>query len=498
MMNHSWLAHFLAFLIGCSLPLAFAPFSFFPMAIIALALLFMLWQNISPHLAFWRGLFFGIGMFGVGTSWIYISIHQFGNVPLLASLFITLLFTLFMALYLAILGGGMNYLFPKDNFIKLFLGFPTAWVLVEWIRGWFLTGFPWLSIGYSQIDSPLSGFAPLIGLYGVSWLTAFTASLLVVLYRNKKLLYLFFLVILWSSGRMLLQVDWSQAVDKPPLKVALLQGNIPQDFKWLPDYQTPTLDRYFELSRNNYDVDLMVWPETAIPMFYHQVPELIDYLNEQHTTHHLDFLIGIPVLNEKKEYFNAVMSISEKPDFYYKRHLVPFGEYIPLHAILGRLLQFLNVPMSEFSAGTSQQKNLYSAGQYLGISICYEDVVSELVRSSLPEATLLVNVSNDAWFGHSIAPHQHLEIARMRALESGRYLLRATNTGISAIINPKGKIVAQAPQFQIYTLKGEVQAYQGLTPYIHFGDQWIILLIFLSGVLGIMMEHFIGKKQAEL
>ena len=491
-----WSGYVLSFLVGCSLPFAFAPFSLFPLAVIALAFLLALWQNVSPWTAFWRGLFFGIGMFGVGTSWIYVSLSQFGHIPFLPSLLVTFLFILLMASYLALLGGGLNFFFPNAHHTKWLLGFPSGWVLIEWLRGWFLTGFPWLSIGYSQIDSPLSGFAPLIGLYGITGFVALSAGLLVAFYQNKHLVYIYLpcLFLLWGGGKVLSQVEWTESSNHPPLKVALLQGNIPQDFKWLQNYQLPTLDRYVELTQAHQNVDLIVWPETAIPVFYHQVPELIDYLNEQHRMHQLDFLIGIPVLNEKKEYFNAVMSISHHPGFYYKRHLVPFGEYIPFYAFLGKFLQLLDVPMSEFSAGADRQENLYSSGQYIGISICYEDVVSELVRSTLPEATLLVNVSNDAWFGHSIAPHQHLEIARMRALESGRYLLRATNTGISAIIDPKGRIVAQAPQFQIDALKGEVQAYQGLTPYIHFGDQWIIIFFFFTGLTGKLFEFQVKRK----
>jgi len=482
----SFQRNLLTLLAGSSLPLAFAPFSIFPIAVLSLALLLIRWRNCSPSQAFWQGLLFGIGMFGTGVSWIFISIHQFGHLPIFVALLLTISLVAFLALYPAGLGWLLARFFPTETLTKLVLVIPASWTLSEWLRSWLFTGFPWLSIGYSQIDSPLQGFAPLIGIYGLAWLILLTASLLIVAYHRQRLALITFLAI-WGSGELLSQVTWSKPLGNP-LKVALIQGNIPQDFKWLPSYQNATLQRYLELSQAHRDVDLMIWPETAIPLFYHEVPEVIDYLTRQHLTHHLDFLVGIPVMNQNNEYFNAVMSISQKPGFYYKRHLVPFGEYIPWQTTLGKLLKILDVPMSEFANGAAIQDNLYAAQQSIGISICYEDVVTPLIHRSLPTASFLVNVSNDAWFGDSLAPHQHLEMARMRALETGRYLLRATNTGISAVIDMKGRIVAQSPQFQLTALRAQVQPYQGLTPYTRIGDYPLIICLFLSILLGKAVE----------
>jgi len=285
---------------------------------------------------------------------------------------------------------------------------------------------------------------------------------------------------------------WNQATDKT-LTVVLLQANIPQEMKWMPEQRVPTMEKYLRLSQDYRNADIIVWPETAIPMFFHQ---LVEYspnfwetlINEQENG--ADFLIGVPVLNlQTGQYFNGVMSLSDNPSVYYKRHLVPFGEYVPFQALVGALLQFMDVPMSHFSAGKPRQANLQAAGYSIGISICYEDTFGKYVRTSLPEAHLLVNVSNDAWFGDSIAPHQHLEIARMRALESGRFLLRATNTGISAVINDKGKIVAQSPQFQTFALKTTVQPYQGRTPYVYFGDTLVVILLILLISLGSLAQR---------
>lgn len=468
----------LAVAAGSSLPLAFAPFALFPLAILSLIVLLRLWQHASAAQAFGYGFLYGLGLFGVGVSWISISFYQFGQIPLIVAGLLTLAFVAFMALYPAVLGWLLNRWFPKENALKSLLIIPAAWTMMEWLRGWLLTGFPWLAIGYSQIDAPLCGYAPLLGVYGVSWLTVLTASTLLLVWQTRRRLKLFIglIILIWAGGWLAHSVPWTQPVAKP-LEVALIQGNIPQEFKWLSNYQLPSIQRYLALSQQHRQADLIIWPETAIPLFYHQVPQLLALLEQERNTYDVDFLIGIPVLSSDERYFNAVMSLSAHSGFYYKRHLVPFGEYVPFQAVLGNLLKILAVPLSEFSAGSWQQSDLHATEHKIGISICYEDSFGELIRSSLPAATLLVNVSNDAWFGNSIAPHQHLEIARMRALESGRYLVRVTNTGISAVINPQGQVMMRTAQFEVETLQAQVQPYQGTTPYIRWGNGLIIALL---------------------
>ncbi|MCK5877303.1 MAG: apolipoprotein N-acyltransferase [Candidatus Marithrix sp.] len=470
---------------GGILPLAFAPYSIFPVAILTLVILFLLWQNVTPQRAWWRGFLYGIGMFGMGVSWVHISFYQFGGLPMVGAILLTLIFVLITAIYPALLGWFVVRYFPTNKYKILLL--PAAWTLMEWLRGWLFTGFPWLSIGYSQIDSPLNTFAPLLGVYGVSWFTVLTAVLLVCIINFKRQagLYIVTFVSLWTV-MLLAEVEWTKPIDKP-IKVALIQGNIPQEFKWLSGFQLPSMQRYLELSQSQRDADLIIWPETAIPLFYHEIPSyapgFLEELSREHLEHKTDFLIGVPLMKTDGTYYNTVMSFSDKPSFYYKNHLVPFGEYIPLQVIFGNLFKLLNIPMSEFSSGAAQQVPLTSVNHSVGISICYEDAFGDLIRNSLPEAKLLVNVSNDAWFGDSIAPHQHLEIARMRALETGRYLLRATNTGISAVINNKGKVIAQSPQFEITALRAEVQPYQGITPYVRFGDNLIVAISLLILIL---------------
>lgn len=478
-LRNRWLGDGLSLLAGASLPLAFAPFGWYPLAVPALAALFALWLSSSSHQAFWRGWLFGLGMFGVGTSWVYVSIHYFGNIEPAVAAVVTVLFVATFALYPGLLGYLLTRLFPQPSPGKLLVVFPAGWTLAEWVRGWFLTGFPWLDLGYSQIDSPLSGIAPLLGVYGVSWVTAFSAALLLVILGWQgtwRLRAVLGLILLWGTAWLPGQVNWVQP-QGPAVRVSLVQGNITQDMKWNPDQLQPTLDLYRRLTEEHWDSKLVIWPETAVPDFYHEVAKgfLADMAAEARANH-TDLLTGIPVFDFTTErYYNSIISLGAHEGFYYKHHLVPFGEFFPLRSVLSAVQGFFEVPMSDFSSGALGQPPLRAASFRIGASICYEAAFGEEIIRSLPAADLLVNVSNDAWFGDSLAPHQHLQMARMRALEGGRYLLRATNTGISAIIDPRGRLVATSPQFQVHVLTGTVRAMRGATPYVVYGNVPVIL-----------------------
>ncbi len=478
----------LALLAGVLLPLAFAPFEFFPLAVLAPALLFGLWLKVSARRAMWRGWLFGVGMFGVGVSWIYVAIHDFGHSGVFLASFLTGGFAAFLALFPALLGYVVVRFFLGEERshrpLLLLLVLPAAWTFFEWVRGWILTGFPWLNLGYSQIDAPLAGFAPLVGAYGVSWLTAISATLLLLVIVSQKSTRIgaaCLFALLWVSAALLGQIEWTQPVGKL-LRVSLIQGNIPQDIKWLPEEQRRSLELYDNLTQQHWDSDIILWPEAALPAFYHEVADTyLAQLAKQARAHHTSLLIGLPVQDQTSgRYYNSMMSLGGQEGFYHKRHLVPFGDYVPLQDLLRGLIGFFNLPMSGFSPGPDQQPLLEAAGQKVGISVCYEDVFGEEVIRALPEASLLVNATNNAWYGDSFAPPQHLQISRMRALETGRPVLRVTTNGISALINPKGKIVARSPQFATYVLSGTAQPMQGATPYVRVGNYAVLILMLLS------------------
>jgi apolipoprotein N-acyltransferase len=457
---------------------AFAPLGWFPVACLALIPLFYRWQLDTPGQALRHGLLFGLGFFGAGISWVYVSVHEYGHVPVAAAVSVTLALVLFLSLYPALLGYLLKRLLPRASWSALVLAFPAGWALSEWLRGWLFSGFPWLSIGNSQVDSPLAGYAPVLGVFGIGWLVALSAALLLaVLQQRWRAVSVAALVGIWAGGLLLGQVGWTSPRGAA-INVALVQGNIAQQDKWQADKLVDSLALYADRSFPLKDIDLIVWPETAIAAFYDQVSEnFIPYIEEKLQESGATLLTGIPVLDRGSwEYYNAVMSLGSKRAFYYKRHLVPYGEYLPLRWLFGTTLDALAVPNADFSSGNGGQQLLQAAGYPVATSICFEVVFGEEVIEALPEAAMLVNVSNDAWFGRSLAPFQHLEMARMRARETGRPMLRATNTGISALIDEQGRVTAQSSQFETAVVTGEVVPRQGATPYVRWGNVPIVVL----------------------
>ncbi len=463
---------------GASSVLAFAPFSLFPFALLGPALLFLLWLDSDPRRAFREGWLYGVGLFGVGVLWMHISIDQFGGIGTFFPIALTLLFTIVMALYYGLVGWLAQRLGSRSGGVRrLLLVFVPLWLLVEWLRGWFLTGFPWLALGYSQIDTPLRGYAPLLGVYGVSLAVLFSAALALLLAnRRNRLFAVTALILLWAGGWGLAQRHWTESAGAP-LRVSLIQGNIPQAQKWRQEQLAPTIELYVRLTRANWRSDLIIWPETAVPALLHQVDGLLlQPLGREARAYGSQVLLGIPVWEKQGgRFYNAMVTLGAGEGAYYKRHLVPFGEFMPLSELLQPLVKWLAIPMSDFSAGEDARPLLRLAGYPAGLSICYEDAFGEEVMQALPEAAFLVNASNDAWFGDSIALPQHLEIARMRALETGRYLLRVTNTGITALIGPGGELRAVAQPFRQEVLTGEILPLTGLTPYAVVGN-WAVVL----------------------
>ena len=492
-------ADVLALVAGALVPLAFAPVSFFPLAVLAPAALFLLWLGVSPRRALWRGLWFGVGQFGVGVSWVYVAIHDFGHSGVPLAVFLTVLFCGVMVFFPTVLGYSLARFFRGPEWLRLTLVFPAGWTFAEWLRGWILTGFPWLNLGYSQIDAPLRGLAPIVGVYGVTLAVAISAGLVALLLysaRRTQLIAATVFGVLWLSAWGLTKIEWTQP-SAPPLRVSLIQGNIPQDSKWRPELVQYTLDLYAKLTREHWDSRLILWPEAAVTAFHHEVAD--DYLAglaREARTHGSDIVLGIPVLDrETRRYYNSLVSVGATPGVYHKRHLVPFGDFVPLAEFLRGLISFFDLPMSGFSAGPARQPLLSAAGQKLATAICYEDIFGEELIESLPEATLLVNATNNAWYGDSFAPHQHLEMSRMRALETGRYMLRVTTNGVSALIDERGRILQRSKQFATQVISGDAIPHQGTTPYILLGN-WPTVSFF-SLILLAMLGRSLPSKGAK-
>ena len=490
-----------ALLAGLSCVFGFAPFGIFPIPVLALAVLFTLWQRAdTPRIAAWLGFAFGLGLFSAGIIWIYVALHDYGDMPMPLALPATMLFAAFLALFTA-LAGYAQARFPMANGLRTMLVMPAAWVSVEWLRGTIFTGFPWLTLGYAHSESPLAGYAPLFGVYGVSLVAAVSAGLVVWLWqayyskveikfskslspalkreRMKWPLILSALLLLWGVGALLRTVGWTQPHGEP-FSVALVQGNIAQNLKFNEDALVGTLETYRRLALQN-GARLTLLPETALPLLRHEVPQnLVGQLRDHALQYGGDVLIG-SFERDHGSYYNSVFSLgADEEQHYRKQHLVPFGEFIPLRPLLGWFINgVLNIPMGDLARGDELQAPLDVAGQHVAVNICYEDVFGEEIIRSLPQATLLVNVTNDAWYGHSYAAAQHNQISQMRAIESGRMMLRATNTGVTSIIGADGKILQQLPQHMEAVLLGMAQGYDGSTPYARWGNAMVLLLIAL-------------------
>lgn len=480
------LAEGFSLLAGALLAVAFAPFFLFPLALVSTATILALWLNISAGRAFFRGWLFGIGLFGTGVYWIFISIHTYGNTSIGIAFILTFLFVAILALFPALQGYWLNRFFKDTTDAKLLYAFPALWVLLEWIRSFLFSGFPWLTLGDSQINSPLKGYAPLLSVYGVSLMTAISGALLVSVWqkwqaKNKKGAYLNLvsLLFIWVIGAILNTMTWTHPIGKP-IQVSLVQGNIGQSLKWSPSQLKPTLEQYRQLSQSHWDSHLVIWPESAIPIPLEYAQNFVNYMDYEARIHHSALLTGIAVTDKPGTYFNAVIAVGDHTnDFYLKRRLVPFGEYVPIPRFFGNLMQKLDIPLPNLVPGRGMNKPIEANGLKIATFICYEIAFAEQVAFPDPQVNLLLAVNDDAWFGHSIAAAQHLEMAQMRALETERPVLFVSNTGITAIITPKGKIQAKAPSYQPFVLTGNIQAVTGLTPWQRRGLDPVLILIII-------------------
>jgi apolipoprotein N-acyltransferase len=466
-----------AFIAGAVTVAGFAPAGVFPLPVLTLAVLLFLWQALpTARDAFLVGFAFGAAFFGLGASWVYVSLHDFGLMPAPLAALATVLFCAILAFYPAAAGWFFVQLRRRPALAAL-LAFPALWTLSEWLRGWIFTGFPWLAAGYSQTDTPLAGVAPVLGVFGVSFATAFLAGLvylMVVGGRGTRIFSAVGIGLALAAGQALSLVSWT-APAGAPVRVALLQGNIAQDLKFQEQRYAATLATYKRLVEAS-KAELIVLPETAIPRFLDAVdPRYWEDLERLARDKGADLLVGVPLRDSRGDYFNSVVSVGSSPaQMYSKRHLVPFGEFVPPG--FRWIVHILSIPLGDFSRGPADPRPLAVAGQRVAPNICYEDAFGEEIIRQLPEATLLVNLSNVAWFGDSLAPAQHLQISRMRSLETGRYMLRATNTGVTAVIDERGRVIAKLPQFDEGVLHGDAQGFSGASPYVRWGNIPIVTL----------------------
>jgi apolipoprotein N-acyltransferase len=482
-----------AFVAGVLLSMSFAPLAWWPLAIAMPAVLIWLWQGATPRRAAVLGFWFNAGTFSAGTYWLYIAIALNGHAPVPLTLFLMAGVVSVMAAYHALLGWLVAKYLPERGAMRWLVGIPGAWALIEWIRGWFISGFGWLSLGYAHTDNWLGGLAPVVGQYGLSFLTLLLAGGLAAVLlgdRRVRIVSGAMYAAIFGAGFALHHVEWTEPYSRP-ITVAVVQGAIPQDEKWIAKNLDSILSLYQTRTREAHGAELIVWPESAIPDLANNHISYYRDVYAEASAHGSSLVMGTLRMEENKEtgeeeFFNSVLAMDKATPgvgWYDKHHLVPFTEFVPVPGFVRQWLKVMSLPYSDFNRGAATQAPLEAAGQRIAAGVCYEDAYGATLLPALRTATLLVNVTNDAWFGRSTARYQHLQISRMRSMEAGRPMVRAANDGVSALIGHRGEIVKSAPEYEPNVMKATLQPRIGLTPYARTGNWLIVCLALVFSLL---------------
>lgn len=489
----NWLQLVITLLAGCLVPLSFAPFNIWPLGILALSIFAVLINQQSLTAVWWRSWCFGVGMYGLGVSWIYVSISGFGGAPAPLAAFLVVIFVFFMAAFFSLPFYVFGRWFSQYP-LSLLVAFPTTWLISEWLRTWLLTGFPWLLIGYADLTNWLSGWAPVVGVMGLSLLSAFTAAILAqFIYLPAKTRSLLLgsgaIILIWGAGFALQKVEWTQ-ISSTPTSIAIVQPNINQEDKWQSDYRATTLDLLRTKTEPLWGHKIIIWPEAAVTETYSQALPFLNEMNRKAADTESGLFTGIIFDDQKKElYYNSIATFGNAIGIHHKRRLVPFGEYLPIEA-LRNLIEFFNLPTSIINLGPEEQYGLKVDELVVSPSICYEVAFPDLIAKNAVHSQLLLSVSNLGWFGDSLGRHQFMQMAQMRALETQHYYAYSTNNGPSAIFDRKGKITAQTNAFEQTSLSSEIFAVDGSTPFMRFGSLPLVAI----SIFGLVLLRIFGKK----
>lgn len=499
--------YILALFSGLVAVAAYAPFSYNMLMFFCLALLYhRLEKTHNNRQAFFTGFYFGCGYFGAGVSWVYVSLSTYGNMVPAMAIAMVIVFVVYLSLFFAL----CCYLYRRyfshfSSYWRLLFIMPALWVIFEALREYIMTGFPWLSLGYSQTDSWLSASAPIVGVLGVSFVTAIMAGIMLYIIRadtfKAGFRWIGLMFCIYMAHLALLQISWVEPAGEP-IHTKLVQGNVSLIDKWTPSEQDNIFNKYQQLSQQGEilsgdKTQYIIWPEAAIPQFADQVKN--SFASRVAQQDDQVYITGI-LERDSKNLFNSIAIFQNQQDYqsYQKRHLVPFGEFIPFKSIISPILTSLEIPMSDLSPNPDAQSVIKINDINFGFSICYEDAFPMDIRHSLKEAEqqadVLLNVSEDAWFGRSFGPHQRLQMAQMRTKEMQRYMIRVSNNGLSSIIDNHGKILQQAPQFEIAVMDASVPLLKGQTPFARFGHLIILMIIGLGFIALAITSRVRSKK----
>jgi apolipoprotein N-acyltransferase len=471
---------------GVLFSLSFAPFGVWPLAILMPAVLVWLWDGAAPKRAGWLGFWFNVGTFSVGTYWLYISLRIIGGAPIVLALLLMIALVAIMGLYHFLLGWVVAKFLPARGAMRWMVGIPGAWLLVEWWRSWFISGFGWLAVGYSQTDTWLGNLAPVVGQFGIGLVALVMAGGLATIVlgsKRERVAAAGGIVALWGVAFAFGRISWTQPFGHP-ITVAVVQGAIPQDDKWLTENLQATLDLYRDMSRQAYGTDLVVWPESATPALFNDLVPYFDQVYSEASAKGSALVTGV-LREDRGLYYNSVLALepgAQAPSWHDKHHLVPFAEFFPVPKFVREWLRLMNLPYADFTRGAADQAPVVAAGQRINATVCYEDAYGSSQLGALETATLLVNVTNDAWFGKSSARYQHLQISRMRAMEADRPMIRAANNGVSAAIDERGRVLTTAPEYEANVMRARVQPRTGRTPYAYVGNWPSVCLALVFGL----------------
>ena len=479
----------LCLLAGSIFTLGLAPFDLKLLSLVSMALFALALTGESWRPSLLLGWCYGLGFFGAGVSWVYVSINVYGHASLALAVMLTTLFCVGLALLFAIQAALFSLLRPAHIGLRIVL-FACVWVAFEWLRTWLLTGFPWLFAGYTALDTPVAGWAPVIGVLGVSWLIAVTAAgvaeIVIDGRASRGITLASWTVSIAGAGYLLGSIQWTQPTGEAR-KVAIYQPNIALEDTWDRNNAPVLLNDFLDHAKAYApSSDLVVWPEGALPFYFDQAPGYMSELRRIASYNEGTIVTGMPTRTGSRR-FNSIVSVGQSSQTYNKQKLVPFGEFVPLEDSLRGVIDFFDLPMSNFSKGDASQLPLSSSMGSLAPFICYEIVYPDFVAKGSRSSNLLITISNDAWFGSSHGPHQHFQMARYRALELQKQLIRGANNGITAIIDEQGSVVSELRQFERATLEDQVTPRTGLTPFARFGS---VPILFVS----LIFPLFIGIK----
>lgn len=476
---------------GLLFPLGFAPFHLPGLAIISLAVYYYYLCQIKNLQSFIGGLCYGLGIFGFGVSWIYVSIHQYGHLHALTSAFITILFIVYLSLFPALMANVFCYLRLKFFTPLSAFSFSALWILSEYLRATLLGGFPWLLLGFGQFDAPTKSLLPIIGVYGVGFLSCLAAVFLVgcFYYQHKRrLIYSVIFILLLLTPSLIQHKKWGIEVNKP-LSVGIIQANLSMRDKWDEALFWQLLNYYQQKIASLLGTQLIVMPESAIPLPTVYVSDLLTQMHLEAKEAGSAILLGIPQASDVNEevYYNALLAFGKAKGAYLKQHLVPFGEYMPRPFRL--ITDFLNIPDANLQAGKSNQPLITVQKHPIASLICYELAYGNLLRQQLPQAEWIVSISDDGWFGHSLAMYQQQQIAQVRSLQTARYHVVANNDGLSAVINSQGEMIASLPAFQAGLLKSTLIPMSGCTPWVKWGDFPSLFFSLIISCIGLLNRY---------